>query len=254
MKNNLMKEKLSQNKVVLGPFCKLTDPTIYELVGLAKFDFVIIDMEHGPISYETAQDLIRTCELVGVSPVVRVSKNEEHLILRALDIGAHGVEVPEINTREQAQKLSIAARYYPAGNRGVCRFVRAAEYSGMMKNEYFKFANQNVTTIAHLEGIKGVNNLDDILEVAGIDVIFIGPYDLSQSLGIPGQIHDPVVIETMCTIVEKAKAKGKAVGTFVESPEDAKIWIEKGVTYISYSVDVGLILEKFSSVVKEINN
>lgn len=247
-----MKEKLSQDKVVLGLFCKLTDPAIYELIGLAKFDFVIVDMEHGPISYETAQNLIRTCELVGVSPVVRVPKNEEHLILRALDIGAHGVEVPEINTREQAQRLSEAARYYPAGKRGVCRFVRAAEYSRMPKRDYFKFANQNVTVIAHLEGIEGVNNLDQISGVAGIDVIFIGPYDLSQSIGIPGQVHDQLVNETMSSIVGRAKAKGKAVGTFVESPEDAKGWIEKGVIYVSYSVDVGLILEKFPSVVKAV--
>ena len=252
MKNNWVKEKLSQNKVVLGPFCKLTEPAIYELAGLAKFDFVIIDLEHGPISYETAQNLIRACELVGVSPVVRVPKNEEYLILKALDIGAHGVEVPEINTLEEAQRLSEASRYYPAGKRGVCRFVRAAEYSRMPKRDYFKFANQNVTVIAHLEGIEGVNNLDQILEVAGIDVIFIGPYDLSQSLGIPGQVHDQLVIETMSSIVGRAKAKGKAVGTFVESPEDAKAWIEKGVTYVSYSVDVGLILEKFSSVVKAV--
>ena len=237
---------------MLGPFCKLSEPAIYELAGLAGFDFTIIDLEHGPLTYESAQNAIRAWELAGVSPVIRVPKNEEHYILRALDIGAHGVEVPEINTKEQAENLAKACRYYPKGNRGVCRFVRAAEYSRMPKAEYFKFANENVTVIAHLEGVEGVNNLDDILEVEGIDVLFIGPYDLSQSMGIPGQVDHPDLIAKMISIVEKAEVKGKIIGTFVETPEAAKEWMKRGVKYISYSVDVGLILEKFTSIVKAV--
>ncbi len=250
---NWMKQKIDQNQMVLGPFCKLTEPAIYELLGLAGFDFAIIDMEHGPISFETAQNLIRVCELNQVSPVVRVPKNEEHYILRALDIGAHAVEVPEINTREQAERLAEAARYYPEGKRGLCRFVRAAEYSRMSRGaDYLRCANRNIVVIAHLEGIEGVGNLDEILEVEGIDVIFIGPYDLSQSMGIPGQVRDPRVIDKMCGIVEKAKRKNKAIGTFVESPENAEAWMKRGVTYISYSVDVGLILDALSSVARAV--
>jgi 4-hydroxy-2-oxoheptanedioate aldolase len=249
MQTNWMKQKLNQGQIVLGPFCKLSEPAIYELAGLAKFDFVIIDMEHGPLTYETAQNLIRTCELNGISPVIRVPANEEHLILRALDIGAHGVEVPEINTREDAEKLVNAARYYPQGSRGVCRFVRAAEYSRMPGAAYFATANQNVSVIAHLEGVKGIANLDQILEVEGIDVLFIGCYDLSQSLGIPGQVNHPDLIAKMEAIVAKAAQKNKLIGTFVESPETAQYWIKRGIKYISYSVDVGLILDKFTTVV-----
>lgn len=245
-------EKLLKREVVLGPFCKLSDPAIYELIGLAGFDYAIIDLEHGPLTYESAQNAIRACELVGISPVVRVPTNEEHYILRALDIGAHGIQVPEINTKEQAEKLAQACRYYPKGNRGVCRFVRAAQYSRMPKDEYFKFANENLTVIAHLEGVEGVNNLDDILEVEGIDVLFIGPYDLSQSMGIPGQVDHPDLVAKMLSIVKKAEEKNKVIGTFVETPEAAKEWIRRGVGYISYSVDVGLILDKLISVVKAV--
>ena len=252
MYHNKLRQKLQKREVVLGPFCKLSEPAIYELAGLAGFDFAIIDLEHGPLSYESAQHAIRACELAGVSPVIRVPKNEEHYILRALDIGAHGVEVPEINTKKEAENLAKACRYYPKGNRGVCRFVRAAEYSRMPKAEYFKFANENLTVIAHLEGVEGVNNLDAILEVEGIDVLFIGPYDLSQSMGIPGEIEHPDLVAKMISIVEKAEAKGKIIGTFVETPEGAKEWIQRGVKYISYSVDVGLILDKFTSVVQAV--
>lgn len=249
MKKQTLMEKMVKHLPVLGPFCKLTEPAIYELAGLAGFDFAIIDMEHGPISYETAQNLVRTCELAGISPIIRVSKNEAHYISRALDIGAHGVEVPEINNKEQAERLASAARYYPEGMRGQCRFVRAAEYSRMEKKEYYQFANKNTVVIAHLEGMEGIHNLDEILEVKGIDVIFIGPYDLSQSLGIPGETKNPLLIEKMKMIVAKALHKKKVVGTFVESVEDAKYWSDLGVAFISYSVDVGLIFGKFTEIV-----
>lgn len=160
-------EKMVDHIPVLGPFCKLTEPAVYELAGLAGFDFAIIDLEHGPISYETAQKLVRTCELTGISPIIRVPKNEEHYISKALDIGAHGVEVPEINNREQAEKLATAARYYPEGMRGQCRFVRAAEYSRMAKKDYYQFANKNTVVIAHLEGMEGINNLDEFWRLRG---------------------------------------------------------------------------------------
>jgi 4-hydroxy-2-oxoheptanedioate aldolase len=248
MKAQILMEKMLNHTPVLGPFCKITDPAIFEIAGLAGFDFAIIDMEHGPVSYETAQNLVRTCELTGISPIIRVPKNEDHYILRALDIGAHGVEVPEINSKEQAEKLALASRYYPKGMRGQCRFVRAAEYSRMAKKDYYQFANQNTIVIAHLEGVEGLNNLDEILEVEGIDVIFIGPYDLSQSLGIPGETKNPQLIEKMKLIVRKALDKKKVVGTFVETVADAKYWSDLGVAYISYSVDVGLILDKFTEI------
>ncbi|NLW56146.1 MAG: aldolase [Firmicutes bacterium] len=252
MQNNKLLHKLRKREVVIGPFCKLAEPAIYELAGLAGFDFAIIDLEHGPLSFESAQNAIRACELARISPVIRVPKNEEHYILRALDIGAHGVQVPAINTKEQAEKLAQACRYYPQGNRGVCRFVRAAEYSRLPKTDYFQYANANVTVIAHLEGVEGINNLDAILAVEGIDVLFIGPYDLSQSLGIPGKVDHPELIAKMRSIVEKAGEKGKLIGTFVETPAAAKDWIKRGVKYISYSVDVGLILEKFTSTVQSV--
>lgn len=252
MKEYWLHQKLKENKAVLGPFCKMNDPAVYEIAGLAGFDYAIIDMEHGPISYEKAQDLIRACELHKLSPVVRVPKNEEHYILRALDIGAHGVQAPEINTIEQALKLAEAARYYPRGKRGVCRFVRNAEYTNIQKADYFSYANENVTVIAHLEGEEGIFNLDEILEVEGIDILFIGPYDLSQSLGIPGQTQHPMLIDKMISIIEKAKLKNKCLGTFVESPEYAKAWMKRGISYISYSVDVGLMMDTFKRIVNSV--
>lgn len=247
-----LRQKIADKGAVLGPFCKMIEPGGYEIMGLAGFDFAIIDMEHGPISFERAQDLVRACELVGVSPVVRIPRNEEHYIIRALDIGAHGVQVPEINTRIQAEALAKAARYYPRGERGLCRYVRAAGYSSVPSAEYIPGANESVTVIAHLEAGEGLENLDEILAVDGIDVIFIGPYDMSQSLGIPGQVRSTRLVEKMIAIVEQAKARGKLVGTFVETIEDAKAWRSRGVTYLAYSVDVGLFYEKCAEIVQAV--
>lgn len=241
--------KLETGKPVVGPFCKMADPTVYELAGLAGFDFAIIDMEHGPLGYETVQQLVRTCEMAGIASVVRIPANRAEYVQRALDIGADAVQVPEINTADDARRLVTAAKFHPLGQRGVCRFVRAARYTRLPKTEYFDTANRRQQVIVHIEGKVGFDNLDAILGVDGIAVIFIGPYDLSQSLGIPGQTEHPRIRETMSDIVRRSRAAGKSVGTFVESVEQASFWMGQGVGYIAYSVDVGLILNAFSEVV-----
>lgn len=241
------RKKLSQ-KVALGTFMKITDPAVAEIAGYAGLDFVIIDLEHGPGNIQTAQNLIRAAERSDITPVIRVAKNDEKHILRALDIGAHGVQVPGINNREQAEKLVKNSYYEPKGSRGVCRYVRAAEYTNIEKSEFFARSNEDVFTVAHIEGEEGINNLDEILEVQELDVLFIGPYDLSQSMGIPGEINSPQLIEKMEEVVEKCLARDKIVGAFAEETELAKKWMEAGVNYLAYSVDVGLISEKFASL------
>jgi len=209
MKENKLKKQLRKGEVVIGPFMKLTDPAAVEIAGYAGFDFVIIDTEHGPISIETAQNLIRAAEVVEITPIIRVTENNPVLILRALDIGAQGVEIPQINNKESAVRAIQAAKFAPAGDRGVCRFVRAAKYSALDRYKYFEYANRETIAILHIEGTEGINNLRKILSVKGIDVIFIGPYDLSQSLGITGQVDHPRVIKEMEHIVMISK-KGKS--------------------------------------------
>ena len=227
-KNNL-KEVLKEGKNVFGPFMKFADPAAVEIMGFAGFDFVIIDAEHGPISMQNAQNMIRAAETANITPIIRVANNDEALILRALDIGAQGIEIPQINSKSQAIKAVRSVKYAPQGKRGVCRYVRAANYSSMDKFEYFKSANNETMIIAHIEGVEGINNLDEILSVPGIDVIFIGPYDLSQSLGIPGEVSNPLVTEKMKEVVLKCKENKVSVGTFADDVKTAKFWVSLGV-------------------------
>ncbi len=254
MKKNNLKEALKKGKNVFGPFMKFTDPAAVEIMGFAGFDFIIIDAEHGPISIQDAQNMIRAAETTNITPVIRVANNDEALILRALDIGAQGVEIPQINSKLQAIKAVRSVKYAPQGERGVCRYVRAANYSSMDKFEYFKSANNETMIIAHIEGIEGINNLDEILSVPGIDVIFIGPYDLSQSLGIPGEVSHPLVTEKMKEVIMKCRENKVSVGTFADDVETAKSWVSLGVQYMSFSVDVGILYGISNTIVNKLKN
>ena len=186
------REKIKNNEFVYGIFTKSQDPMFVEIQGISEYDFVILDSEHGPYSVSQQQNNIRAALLRGLLPIVRVSELSENMIGKALDIGALGVQVPQIENAKQAKKAVKYARFYPYGERGVCRFVSAADYSAKDRNEYFK-SSKDLLVILQLEGVQAISNLDEILEVEGIDIIFIGPYDLSQSLGVPGDIKNPKV-------------------------------------------------------------
>lgn len=234
------REKLEDR--VFGIFMKSTDPAFVESAGYAGCDFVILDMEHGPVNLQEMQNNIRAAQIAGTMPVVRVKELSETAISQALDVGAAAVQVPQIKSAQDAEAAVQAAKFYPQGERGVCRFVRAAHYSSMESGEYFPNANQSLLII-QVEGQEAMDHIDEILEVKGYDIIFIGPYDLSQSLGVTGQTTHPRVMEQMRQIVEKAQSKGIAVGTFTDSAETMRIWAQAGVQYISYSVDVGIFTD-----------
>ena len=227
---------------VFGPFMKTGDPAFVEAAGYAGCDFAILDMEHGPTCLQEMQNNIRAAQVAGMLPVIRVTSLSETAISQALDIGAAGVQIPQICDAAGARAAVRAARYYPKGERGVCRFVRAAHYSGMERSVYFEEANQSLVII-QLEGREAVENLEEILAVEGVDTLFIGPYDLSQSLGVPGQTTHPKVVEQMTQIVSRAQERGVILGTFTDSADTLKTWMEAGVRYLSYSVDVGIFTE-----------
>ncbi len=246
------RKAILSGKYVYGPFMKTADPMFVEAVGLAGFDFVILDMEHGPVSFERQQDNIRAAALHGMIPIIRVPNIDENTIGTALDIGAMGVQVPQVKNAEQARKVAESARFYPNGMRGVCRFVRAAQYSKTERNEYFA-KSKELLVIIQLEGVEAIENLDEILDVEGIDILFVGPYDLSQSLGVTGDVENEIVINKMKSIIGQAKKKGKTVGTFVDNIKMLNLWREAGVQYLSYSVDIGIFTDACNGLMRAIN-
>ncbi len=148
-----------------------------------------------------------------------------------------------METAEAARAIAQAARYYPKGKRGLCSFVRAAGYSAILPDEHMATSNDEVLTVIHIEGEQAARDIQAIVEIPGIDVIFLGPWDLSQSLGVPGKTRDLRVVEVMEKVIAACKEKGIVSGTFVRDIDDAKHWIEKGVTYMMHSTDAGLLVQ-----------
>ena len=235
--------KLISQRMVVGTFSKSQDPAFIEIIGHAGFDFVVLDLEHGPNTVLSLPNLIRAAEVTGLFPIVRVKEDTPSIISEVLDAGAAGIQVPQISARNEAEEVLQAARFTPLGMRGVCRFVRAADYSSLDRYEYFARANTTVI-VMQLEGVDAVDNIQEILSVPGLDIAFIGPYDLSQSLGVTGQVDDPRVAKAMRVVVDECIKRNVVVGTFVDTIEEARKWSAAGVKYLCFSVDVGLFAEK----------
>lgn len=244
-------EKLDAGQTVIGPFSKTSDPSMIEAMGFAGFDFIIIDLEHGPNSILNAQNLVRAAQITGAFPIIRVPENAASAIGKALDIGAMGVQVPQISNAEQAKLAVEYAKFGPIGMRGVCRFVRAAEFSNKDRFAYFSEANKNYL-ILQLEGEEAIRNIEEIIQVEHVNIIFLGPYDLSQALGVPGQINHPTVIEKIEYIVSLCQENSKKTGIFTDNLTDARKWRDLGIDYISYAVDVGIIQEASKTIIREI--
>ncbi len=234
---------------MLGIFSKTTDSNLIEAAGYSGLDFVILDQEHGPTTLETLHNHVRAAKLSGIKSIIRVPTNQPHLIGAALDTGADGVQIPNVSSYAEALAAVKAARFYPKGMRGVCRFVRAAEFGTKDRSSYFVEANSK-TIILQVEGKDGVDALDDILSIDDFDVLFVGPYDLSQSIGYPGEINHPELMELIKGIAEKVKRKNKILGTFSDSVSTAVKLRKLGFTFIAYSVDVNLFALKCMELVK----
>ena len=233
MRTNELKRKLVSGQTVVGSFIYVPSSKLTEIVGLLGFDFVVIDMEHGPIDASIAEDMVRAAEITGTTPIIRVAHNSPHLVLRALDIGAQGVHVPDINTVEDARLAASSIKYGPIGRRGLAG-VRAADY-GLKQplGEYAPATNKETICIAHIESEQSVKNLDALLGVEGIDVYYLGPEDISNSLGIPGQSKDPRVVKLVESGISKIVAAGKTAGCIAADADTAKRYVQLGARYIA---------------------
>lgn len=244
--------KFEKKDVELGPFIKSPHPEIIEACGLASFDFVVVDMEHTPLSPRDLYPLVLAAENRGIKLIVRIPKNDEEYFKWCLDLGVRYIQVPHIQSPSDAKKAIRNSFFGPGGSRGLCRFVRAADFSTKEKNDYLKDANSQTKLILQIEGSEGLAQIDDILKVDGIDTIFIGPYDLSQSLGKPGLIWDDAVISAMKKIISSCSKANVKVGTFTDNPEGVKFWINSGVKIVQYASDLHLFFSGVELLKKEL--
>jgi len=235
----------------VGPFIKAASPALIEITGHAGMDFVLLDMEHGPVSYELLEHMILAAEKVGIAPIVRVEAVSESAILRPLDRGAAGLVVPHVDSADMARDVVRFSRYAPEGQRGMDVHSRAAKYTHTPKDQYLRQANDALLAL-QIEGAEGLANLDAILAVPGGDVIFVGPYDLSQSLGVPGQIDHPEVIGAIERIAAAVRKAGRHPGIYANDVAAARKWIGLGVQFIALAVDTTIYYQACRKLVVDL--
>jgi len=240
---NLVKEKLKKGKVSIGSWIQLGNPTIAEIMAKSGFDWLAIDMEHSSICLHEIEPLIQIIEVNSVVPLVRLSSNDPILTKRIMDIGAYGIIVPMVNSREEAEKAVKSIKYSPEGTRGVGLY-RAQDF-GSSFEEYRNTANQESLVIVQIEHKDGVDNIEEIIEASGVDGVFIGPYDLSCSLGVSGQLEHPLVEKACQRVIQAVKKSGLALGIHVVSPsiEEVRQRQQEGYNFIAYSTDA-IILDR----------
>ncbi|MGD9212480.1 MAG: aldolase/citrate lyase family protein, partial [Desulfobacteraceae bacterium] len=212
-----LKEKLHCDQSTIGSWITIGSTVTTEIMARSGFDWLVVDMEHSVITLDIAQELIRVIDLCDVSPLVRVGHNQPNLIKRVMDAGAHGVIVPMVNSKAEAEQAVQSVKYPPLGFRGV-GLARAQKY-GHGFEEYRSWNQEHSVVIVQVEHIEAVNHLEEILAVEGVDGFIVGPYDLSGSLGVPGQFDHPDVLQAMDTIQSVAQKTGALSGYHVIQPQ-----------------------------------
>ncbi len=244
MPKTWFKKILQSDSILVGTFLQIPAAEVAEIAGSAGLDFVIIDVEHGMMGIDASIEMIRGCDAVDLPVIYRVPGVDHHRIGQALDFGASAVMVPNIKARADAEQAVRAAKYHPEGNRGVCPFTRGARYNAVDEDpDYYARSNAETAVILQIEAAEGVANLEEILEVGGIDAIFIGPFDLSHFLGIPGKVADTRVLDAFAEIAEIAGRRGIAVGNFPVTLDQAAKYREAGLRFLAYGDDT-LVLQR----------
>jgi 4-hydroxy-2-oxoheptanedioate aldolase len=233
---NTLKAKLKKGEGVVGAFNSLPSPDAVEILAFMGMDFVIIDAEHGVATLESCEHQVRAAEAVGISTMMRIALNMPQNILRHLDTGVMGAQIPQVDTAEEARAVVDAVRYPPQGKRGLAG-VRAAGYGvAMPLGDYVKQANEELILCVQIETTKAIGNAAEILAVDGVDLVFLGPTDISSSMGYPGQPTHPEVMEAIEHVGKAAVSAGKWAGTIARNADAYEHWRNVGYQYLCTGV------------------
>ena len=250
---NKLKKALRDNKITLGTWIQIPHPSIVEIIAHncnGKLDWMCIDMEHGAIGIESMTNLIRTIESCDITPIVRIPKNDYIWIHRSLDAGAKGLVIPMVNSGQEASEAVSEALYPPFGNRSF-GYSRANLY-GADFDDYVKKANDEISIIVQIEHINAINELNYILSIPGIDGTFVGPYDLSGSLGVPGDFENEKYQKALTTYISKSHTHSIPMGIHIVRQDLEKVKFVKSVGYnmIAIGTDAVFLEEKVKEVMR----
>jgi len=241
-----LRQALAAKQVLYGTWLQTPSPEVVEILGWSGWDFVILDMEHGPYGSEGLPHLIRAAEASQATPFVRVPQSAPQEVGKALDLGAAGIVIPGVTSAEAGAAAVHLTRFPPEGSRGSSPSTRQLHYSGIPFATLTAKDAPQPLVVLQVEARLATSDLSSILAIDGLDVVFIGPYDLSTSLGLPGQFGHPKVREAISEIVNRAGERGVAVGIWVPDAPSAHFWVEHGVRFVTVSNNE-LMLFKASS-------
>jgi len=249
-----LKKRLNKKELTIGSWIQIGSPVVAEIMVQAGFDWLVIDMEHSAISIGDAQSLIQIIVLAGCVPLVRLSNNDPTLIKRVMDAGSHGIIVPNVNSVDDAVAAVMAVRYPPDVTRGVGLW-RAQGY-GFDFDKYKEWQATESVVIVQIEHIEGVNNLEAILRAKGVDGFIVGPYDLSASLGIPGEFEHPDFKAALDKIYHVSRGINALMGTHVVMPDVSAVKqrIEEGYRFIAFGIDTLFLGQSCRRCLKEIRD
>jgi 4-hydroxy-2-oxoheptanedioate aldolase len=244
-RDNSVKATLKSGGSVFGSWSICSSPMVVNVMAESGLDFVTLDLEHGPTTFETAESLLYAIEAGGSTPMLRLGEWSEATILRALELGTQGLLVSHISTAEQASRVVRACKYPPEGERGLSPFIRRHGYSEVDLAEKLREANEQMLTGVLVEDAEGLRNLDAIAATPGLDLVYLGIYDISLALGIPGSLEDPRVLEVVRGAVRTIEDRSVAAGAVARDREHLRLLLDAGFRYISYLVDTAIIREGF---------
>ena len=247
-----MREEVNKNKFLLGTWSMLSSANVIDVIGSTGLDFVILDMEHGSMSKETVEHSIRSAQARKIFSLIRTQNHNESEILRVLELSPSGIMVPHIESAELAEKVVSMCRYAPHGVRGLSPYTRVHSFDHEMIEESMLAANQELCVGILIEGGLGLNNIAEICSVSGLDLVYLGIYDICQSLGLPGQLNHSSVISRLKSCIDIINKSGKIAGMFVRDAKTAQLYIDMGVKFIAYVADSYALKSYYVNAVNEV--
>lgn len=247
---NKLKTKLRNDQPIVGTWSIISSPIVVEILALSGFDFLILDMEHGIYDQTALDACIRACEAVGCAPIVRVPGINPSAAQWALDMGAYGVIVPQVGNAASAAIAVGMTKFAPEGTRGYNPFTRVAAYAAPGDNQTGKLRNDFGLTSVIVENQAALDDLDEILTIKGLDMVYVGVYDLSIALGCEGDTKHPVINRVLEQTISRVRASGKIAGLMVRNTADVTKAIKLGARFIVYSVDTLIMRDAAKAAVE----
>lgn len=243
MSRNDIKDKLARGETTFGTWSMIPSPMVANVLARSGADFVIIDLEHGPASLDTLESIVYAVEAGGAEPIVRVPRSTSEDILRVLEVGVDSIMMSHVGEPEDAKALVSDCMYPPDGSRGLSPFTRVHDYAEDRLAEKMMETNTSLLVGALVEGDAGIANLEAIASTPGLDLVYFGIYDMASTMGIPGDLDNPRLVEVLKRCVSIVESAGKAAGTVARDVKSLEVYAGLGFRFLAYRNDTSMLME-----------